>query len=81
MLRRIQNAQIRILNRRPNILLDQPLNDDITMAATEALRAEISPIDDVRSSRDYRLQVSLNLLQDFLRRLSTANSQANRMVS
>jgi xanthine dehydrogenase iron-sulfur cluster and FAD-binding subunit A len=27
---------------------------------------EIAPIDDIRSTRSYRLKVSLNLLEDFL---------------
>jgi CO/xanthine dehydrogenase FAD-binding subunit len=35
-------------------------------AAQQALRAEIAPIDDLRSTADYRGQVSLNLLEDFL---------------
>jgi CO/xanthine dehydrogenase FAD-binding subunit len=35
----------------------------------EQLTKEIVPIDDIRSTRDYRLQVSLNLLEDFLLRL------------
>jgi CO/xanthine dehydrogenase FAD-binding subunit len=34
-----------------------------------ALSAEIAPIDDIRSTRDYRLRVSLNLLGDFLSHL------------
>jgi CO/xanthine dehydrogenase FAD-binding subunit len=34
------------------------------------LAKEIVPIDDIRSTRDYRLQVSLNLLEDFLLRLN-----------
>lgn len=33
------------------------------------LTKEIVPIDDIRSTRDYRLRVSLNLLEDFLLRL------------
>ena len=33
------------------------------------LTKEIAPIDDIRSTQDYRLQVSLNLLEDFLLRL------------
>ena len=33
---------------------------------TSALEREITPIDDIRSTKDYRLQVSLNLLEDFL---------------
>jgi len=50
-------------------LLERPLNQETVRTAVETLRAEISPIDDIRSTRDYRLQVSLNLLQDFLGRL------------
>lgn len=37
--------------------------------AKAALAAEIAPISDIRSTRDYRLQVSLNLLEDFLSKL------------
>jgi len=44
--------------------------DDQTIAtATRTLAVEISPIDDLRSTKDYRLQVSLNLLKDFLSHL------------
>ncbi|HAF15420.1 MAG TPA: carbon monoxide dehydrogenase [Blastocatellia bacterium] len=32
---------------------------------------EIVPIDDIRSTRNYRIRVSLNLLEDFLRQLSS----------
>jgi CO/xanthine dehydrogenase FAD-binding subunit len=35
------------------------------------LAGEIAPIDDIRSTRDYRLLVSLNLLEDFLLRLES----------
>jgi CO/xanthine dehydrogenase FAD-binding subunit len=35
-----------------------------------ALAGEIVPIDDIRSTRDYRLRVSLNLLEDFLQGLT-----------
>lgn len=51
-------------------LLDQPLTQETFATATRQLEAEISPIDDIRSTKDYRLRVSLNLLQEFLRRLS-----------
>jgi CO/xanthine dehydrogenase FAD-binding subunit len=47
-------------------LLNQSLDDETIRSATDILAAEISPIDDIRSTRDYRLRVSLNLLQDFL---------------
>src|SRR5712691_13555479 len=36
------------------------------------LAQEIAPITDIRSTKDYRLQVSLNLLEDFLMKLPTA---------
>jgi CO/xanthine dehydrogenase FAD-binding subunit len=39
--------------------------------AQAALAGEIVPIDDIRSTRDYRLKVSLNLLEDFLLQLAT----------
>lgn len=50
-------------------LLDKDVNDQSIETALEALRAEIAPIDDIRSTRDYRLQVALNLLRDFIERL------------
>ena len=47
-------------------LQNKLVNDETIAAARSTLAVEISPIDDLRSSKDYRLQVSLNLLQDFL---------------
>jgi len=41
-------------------------------AAKSALTTEIAPIDDLRSTRDYRLSVSLNLLEDFVLQLIKA---------
>ena len=42
----------------------------VTVAAGKsALAAEIAPIDDLRSTSDYRLRVSINLLEDFLYQL------------
>jgi xanthine dehydrogenase small subunit len=38
-------------------------------AARAALAGEISPIDDIRSTANYRLQVALNVLEDFLVKL------------
>src|SRR6266550_1934362 len=38
-------------------------------AAREALGREIAPIDDIRSTLNYRLRVAMNLLQDFARQL------------
>ena len=49
-------------------LLQRPLTGETIESAASTLTAEITPIDDIRSTRDYRLQVSLNLLSDFLLR-------------
>ena len=49
-------------------LQNQPLNDETIRIGLSTLASEIAPIDDIRSTRDYRLRVSLNLLQDFLAR-------------
>jgi len=47
------------------------INNPVTVSkAKTLLTAEISPISDIRSTRDYRLQVSLNLLEDFLSQLA-----------
>ena len=45
------------------------LNEEAIERAKAALSNEIVPIDDIRSTKDYRLKVSLNLLEDFLRQL------------
>ncbi|HYP54400.1 MAG TPA: xanthine dehydrogenase family protein subunit M [Pyrinomonadaceae bacterium] len=41
--------------------------------ARAALAGEIAPIDDLRSTRNYRLRVALNLLEDFLSELGGKN--------
>jgi CO/xanthine dehydrogenase FAD-binding subunit len=50
-------------------LRNQLLNRALIENAKQELAKEIAPIDDIRSTSDYRLQVSLNLLEDFLLRL------------
>jgi CO/xanthine dehydrogenase FAD-binding subunit len=54
-------------------LLHQRIDVQSLTAARAALAAEISPIDDLRSTRNYRLRVSLNLLEDFLQKLRLAS--------
>jgi CO/xanthine dehydrogenase FAD-binding subunit len=51
-------------------LRSKRINQETLATATAALAAEIAPIDDIRSTKDYRLRVSLNLLEDFLRQLA-----------
>lgn len=63
-------APIPIRCQRTEQALDnQPLTNEIIEAASKSLAAEIAPIDDVRSTKNYRLRVALNLLQDFLLQL------------
>jgi len=51
-------------------LRNKQINAATLTAAKAALRSEIAPIDDLRSTRDYRLRVSLNLLEDFVLQLA-----------
>jgi len=50
-------------------LRHQTVTAETVAAAKSALTAEIAPIDDVRSTKSYRLRVSLNLLEDFVQGL------------
>lgn len=52
-------------------LKNQMLGNDTTKLARESLRNEIKPIDDIRSTASYRLQVATNLLADFLEKLQS----------
>jgi CO/xanthine dehydrogenase FAD-binding subunit len=51
-------------------LRNRRINAETLAIAKAALTAEIAPIDDLRSTRNYRLKVSLNLLEDFVLRLA-----------
>ena len=51
-------------------LRKKQINAETLTAAKAALKTEIVPIDDLRSTRDYRLRVSLNLLEDFVSQLA-----------
>jgi CO/xanthine dehydrogenase FAD-binding subunit len=57
-------------------LLGQPLNASTSQAARKALLAEVHPIDDIRSTAEYRKQVAANLLDEFLRQLAQEGSTA-----
>ena len=54
--------------RTENVLRGGNLDPMLVQTAVKALAAEISPIDDIRSTKDYRLRISQNLLVDFLTR-------------
>lgn len=53
-----------------SILRGAPLDQRVVEKAKMELSREIAPIDDIRSSRNYRLTVSVNLLADFLSTLA-----------
>jgi CO/xanthine dehydrogenase FAD-binding subunit len=53
-------------HRTEEALENKLLTNEAIEDALQILAAEIAPIDDVRSTKNYRLRVSLNLLQDFL---------------
>ncbi len=55
-------------------LLGQPINPITMQSARAALLAEARPIDDIRSTAEYRLQVAANLLQEFLIKLRTGDT-------
>jgi CO/xanthine dehydrogenase FAD-binding subunit len=52
-------------------LRGRDLTDEAATAAVEALAADITPIDDIRSTARYRLEVAGRLLAEFLSALST----------
>lgn len=52
--------------RTEGVLADRPLTTSLIAEAKEMLGREISPITDIRSTSQYRTQVAINLLGDFL---------------
>jgi CO/xanthine dehydrogenase FAD-binding subunit len=54
------------LNRAENVICGEAVDPDVIQAARSALLAEVRPIDDIRSSAEYRSQVAANLLEEFL---------------
>jgi CO/xanthine dehydrogenase FAD-binding subunit len=51
-------------------LMGRPVNQDTFLAARRALLAEVKPIDDIRSTSEYRRRVAANLLEEFLHELA-----------
>jgi CO/xanthine dehydrogenase FAD-binding subunit len=52
--------------RTEELLVGQLIDEALIKSARETLAQEIAPIDDIRSTKDYRLRVAENLLEDFL---------------
>ena len=51
------------------VLQGRMLDENVIQQAKAELSREVVPIDDIRSTRNYRLRVSLNLLDDFLHQI------------
>jgi CO/xanthine dehydrogenase FAD-binding subunit len=54
------------------LLRGQSIDDRLIKDARASLMKEIVPIDDVRSTAEYRLRVTANVLEDFVRRLNAS---------
>jgi CO/xanthine dehydrogenase FAD-binding subunit len=63
--------------RTEDLLRDQTLDETTIKAACEMLAQEVAPIDDIRSTAQYRLRVAANLLADFLSTLKTGDAPSN----
>ncbi len=59
------------LNTTEAVLLGQLLTKETVLAAARTLLAEAQPIDDIRSTANYRKHVAANLLREFLLELCT----------
>ena len=57
-------------------LLGQAITRETVQAARRALLAEVEPIDDIRSTAEYRRRVAVNLLDEFLLQLRREGSQS-----
>jgi len=59
------------LNQTEEALLGRSLTPDTIQSARLALLQEAKPIDDIRSTREYRKSVAANLLEEFLHQLNS----------
>jgi len=57
------------LHETERVLNGSEWSEYVLRLARQALRAEVSPIDDIRSTQEYRVAVAGNLLEEFLRSL------------
>ncbi len=63
------------LKQTESALLGKAITQEAVLAARGALLAEVKPIDDIRSTAEYRRRVAANLLEEFLTELATEGSQ------
>ena len=69
------------LRRTEKLLEGQQITAGLATEARRVALAEISPIDDIRSTAAYRSAVLGNLLQEFLRRLQAHENTENKMLA
>lgn len=65
------------LRQTEQVIRGKRIEPSLFLAATRAATAEISPIDDIRSTVRYRLAVAGNLVAEFLEKLGTSKSDRN----
>src|SRR5882724_3524320 len=58
--------------RTEDMLRGQEIDQAVIASGKETLAREIAPIDDIRSTKNYRLRISQNLLVDFLENIAAA---------
>lgn len=63
------------------VVCARQLDEALIAEARRALDAEIAPIDDIRSSADYRRWVAGNLVKEFLRNLGASAESRNAVLS
>jgi CO/xanthine dehydrogenase FAD-binding subunit len=66
------------LHRSEAALFGQRITPDLIQSARSALLSEAKPIDDIRSTAEYRRRVGANLLEEFLLELGTGSSAEKR---
>jgi len=59
--------------RTEDMLRGQEIDQAVIASGKETLAREIAPIDDIRSTKNYRLRISQNLLADFLENITAAS--------
>ena len=59
--------------RTEDVLRGQEIDQAVIASGKETLAREIAPIDDIRSTKNYRLRISQNLLADFLENIAAAS--------
>jgi CO/xanthine dehydrogenase FAD-binding subunit len=59
-----------------SILLGQRVGPHTIQSARTALLDEAKPIDDIRSTAEYRVRVAANLLEEFLKELQSPETTA-----